>query len=288
MTDSKDDPAPNPARNSLASSVYGALGIGLMVGALLGLAKSAVVGAFIGAVGTALAAMLGLNDKHFSTAKAVRIGTFGFAVLVAAPTSLYVRDHGLLTPQPAPPPSNAELLAEYIKLGFDKEEALALLGQSIPKQAEQRVASAVPQKSYLHSSATNPSTCDDLATLTADGDVLTLTESFGTYVSLDEVSDKKWRPLLDGLGELPTEEDRKGLLFLARDADCARGSFSQRVAFADELCADFAATKPDLAAGAQEKLPADQREAVRARLTSDLTAEARGQGFGLLVEFLCR
>ncbi|MEE4300909.1 MAG: hypothetical protein V2J24_15830, partial [Pseudomonadales bacterium] len=88
---------------SNAVSVFAGAGIGLMVGSMLGLAVppgdgTSIVAYFVAAVGGALAALLGLNDAHFSTAKGLRIGAFGLAVVLAAPTGIYVRAHGLLGP----------------------------------------------------------------------------------------------------------------------------------------------------------------------------------------------
>jgi hypothetical protein len=46
-----------------------------MVGLLLGLAMSPTTTAFVGAIGTLLAVLLGLNDRHFSNSKSLRIGS---------------------------------------------------------------------------------------------------------------------------------------------------------------------------------------------------------------------
>ena len=85
-------------------------------------AKS-TVGIFIGAVGVALAALLGLNDKHFSTAKGLRIGSFGLAVVLAAPAGIYARDHGLFSP------SLKTRVEEITKMDFTKEQALDYLAR---------------------------------------------------------------------------------------------------------------------------------------------------------------
>jgi hypothetical protein len=89
---------------TLITSVFSGVGIGIMVGLLMGLAApqgadaKSIVSIFIGAVGVALAALLGLNDRHFSVAKGLRIGSFGLAVTIAALSGIYIRDHGLLSP----------------------------------------------------------------------------------------------------------------------------------------------------------------------------------------------
>ena len=62
--------APNPGA-SLAVSVFSGASVGLMVGVLLALSVSPVVGIFISALATGLAVLLGLNDQHFSNARAL-------------------------------------------------------------------------------------------------------------------------------------------------------------------------------------------------------------------------
>ncbi|MEO0368655.1 MAG: CHAT domain-containing protein, partial [Pseudomonadota bacterium] len=117
-------------RFEIFASIFGALGIGIMVGLLMGLAAPAnadtksVVSIFIGAVGVGLAALLGLNDRHFSVAKGLRIGTFGLSVAISALTGLYVRDHGLLSP------SLEERVAimKRITPNLNNDEILSLLG----------------------------------------------------------------------------------------------------------------------------------------------------------------
>ena len=91
---------------------------------------SPVVGIFIGALGTGLAALLGLNDAQFSGPKGLRIGALGIALLVGAAGGLYVRTHALLSP------SLKEQRDEYIALGYSQTDALRLL--------EGRIIGAVP------------------------------------------------------------------------------------------------------------------------------------------------
>ena len=145
MTKVTDEPSAQQPGTPLAASVFAGIGIGLMVGLLLGLANpplgegKPIVAIFIGAVGAVLAALLGLNDRHFSTAKALRIGAFGIAVVVAAPTGIFVRDHQLLAPNlPSSPssPSLAERKQEYMSLGYKEEVALEMLRIVIDKASE--------------------------------------------------------------------------------------------------------------------------------------------------------
>ena len=121
MTGRTYEPGTEQTGPSNTISIFSGAGIGLMVGLLLGLSANATVGIFIGAVGTGLAALLGLNDRHFSTAKGLRIGAFGVAAAVGAPGGIFIRDHGLVSP------SLADIKAEYLALGFDTAQALEFL-----------------------------------------------------------------------------------------------------------------------------------------------------------------
>ncbi|MFN8582264.1 MAG: CHAT domain-containing protein [Gemmatimonadaceae bacterium] len=121
-------PGPSPA-----VSIFSGVGIGVMVGLLLGLSLSPIVGVFIGAVGTGLAALLGLNDAHFSTAKGLRIGSFGLALVLSAPLSIYLRAHNVLG---SGPPSLATRKAELLAMGYDSTRVLDLLAATARSQGE--------------------------------------------------------------------------------------------------------------------------------------------------------
>ncbi|MFK8019922.1 MAG: CHAT domain-containing protein [Pseudomonadales bacterium] len=137
------EPSGNQAKTSLRASVYSGVGIGIMVGLLLGLAAptdgdaKTVVSIFIGAVGVGLAALLGLNDKHFSTAKGLRIGSFGFAVAISAVIGIYMRANGVLSPS-----LNDEVQAVVEASGLGKKEAMraVLAKQTTPGSKESRVS----------------------------------------------------------------------------------------------------------------------------------------------------
>jgi len=98
-------------------SFYSGSGIGLLIGVLMGIAVSPTVGVIIGALSSILAVLLGLNDKHFSQAKAIRIGSFGFACVLGVFLGIFVRAHNLLSP------GIADMKAEYTSVGFDSVQA---------------------------------------------------------------------------------------------------------------------------------------------------------------------
>lgn len=120
MGNSELPPHTTSTRHNLIALFSGA-GIGLLVGVLMGLAVSPTVGIIIGALASSLALMLGLNDQHFSHAKAFRIGSFGFACVAGAFLGIFVRTHNLLAP------SLQAQLNDYHKAGYTKEEALDFL-----------------------------------------------------------------------------------------------------------------------------------------------------------------
>jgi hypothetical protein len=106
---------------SLTVSVFSGAGIGLMVGALLGLALSPTINAFVMAIGAVLAALLGLNDRHFSASKGLRIGTFGVFAVMGGAAGLYAKYHSVFAP------SLLDRRDAYMGAGYSKCQALDLL-----------------------------------------------------------------------------------------------------------------------------------------------------------------
>lgn len=126
MTRRTFETATRNAETSLKTSVFAGAGIGLMVGAMLGLAVSPTVAGFIGAVGAALAALLGLNDRHFSASKGLRIGAFGIFAVLGAPLGMLAKNHSVFAPD------LAELKAEFTEAGYSECQALYLLADESP------------------------------------------------------------------------------------------------------------------------------------------------------------
>lgn len=85
-------------------SIFSGIGIGLMVGLVMSLVapqnelSRLILAIFIGVAGVGLAALIGLNDRHFSSAIGLRIGSFGLAVALSAMVGIYVRDNHLISP----------------------------------------------------------------------------------------------------------------------------------------------------------------------------------------------
>lgn len=98
-------------------ALYSGAGIGLLIGVLMGLALSPTVGVIIGALASVLAVLLGLNDSHFSNAKAVRIGSFGFACVLGALFGIFIRVNSLLAPD------IQSQFDAYKNVGYSEEQA---------------------------------------------------------------------------------------------------------------------------------------------------------------------
>ena len=117
-------PDPTTEKRRRRVSLFSGSGIGLLVGVLMGLAVSPTVGIIIGALASSLALILGLNDAHFSEAKALRIGSFGFVCVAGALLGIYVRSHNLLAPD------LQTQLQDYVSVGFTKEEARSFIANT--------------------------------------------------------------------------------------------------------------------------------------------------------------
>jgi hypothetical protein len=104
--------------NSNWISFYSGSGIGLLIGVLMGIAVSPTVGIIIGTLSSTLAVLLGLNDKHFSNAKAMRIGSFGFACVLGVFLGIFMRTHNVLSP------SIQEMKKEYTDVNYKEPQAL--------------------------------------------------------------------------------------------------------------------------------------------------------------------
>lgn len=230
MAHPNTDPNARQQPRALVSLFSGA-GIGLMVGILLGLANSPMVGILAGAVGAGLAAVLGLNDAHFTTAKGLRIGAFGIAVAVAAPAGLYARNHRLLHPSPA---TLADRKAEYLALGLEEAEVLELLREwlvSAPASVkESEVLRSRPAALTSDSISPEPTAsiagqseraergvelanCQELMRL---GDAMTVDQ----VVAALSVDGPRWRTLTERVRASLAGEDQKRTLLYARDEVC--------------------------------------------------------------------
>lgn len=153
-------------------SVFAGAGIGIMVGLLLGLAApqsgdaKSVVAIFIGAVGVGLAALLGLNDRHFSVAKGLRIGSFGIAVSLCALVGIFIRDNGLLTPSLQ---DRVDIVRDVFPSIKDDRDIIALIQTSEDANApvnilERKTALHTPDGSKPHGTNKGTNTGDTPST----------------------------------------------------------------------------------------------------------------------------
>lgn len=275
--------APRPGAG-VAVSVFSGASVGLMVGVLLALSVSPVVGIFISALATGLAVLLGLNDQHFSNARALRIGVMGVTLLVGVGGGLYVRTHGLLSP------SLAQQRDEYMALGFSKADALRLLEGRIigavpawvpvaavgGAHAAQPVSVAVPATasvgSYLFSSQAKMSDCAQLRLTRTQASTITAGELSDNLQSFDG-----WKQLVEALPSPAPDTDRKGLLLIALQAVCGEDGLAPstplRPTAAQCLAGDFAAVAA--------------LQPVTRRIDMDISVPWRTPALRLLGNFLC-
>lgn len=105
-------------RVNLWLALFGGSGIGLLFGVIMGSSVTPTVATMLGVLTSLLGGILGLNDALFNDAKAVRIGSFGFACVLGAYLGIYVRSHNALSP------SIADLKRQYVEAGYSEQQAL--------------------------------------------------------------------------------------------------------------------------------------------------------------------
>ena len=106
LTQVQQPTAKRSAINNTSSlvSIFSGIGIGIMVGLVMSIVapqnewSKLIVAIFIGVAGVGLALLIGLNDRHFSLGKGLRIGSFGLAVAVSVMFGVYVRDNHIISP----------------------------------------------------------------------------------------------------------------------------------------------------------------------------------------------
>jgi len=273
------------ATTANGASVFAGIGIGLMVGLLLGMsAPSAkpVVGIFIGAVGVALAALLGLNDKNFSTAKGLRIGSFGLAVFLAAPAGIYARDHGLFSP------GLGERITQVTSLGYSKDQALSYLIKSeaaAKADGNELMALMNSGKSYLFAGEGQVEACNSLAQMRPYDKESTFAQVQSSFTTLGP----EWKSLAAAANKQFEGADRQSVLFITRDAVCGLGEFREPVAPTAADCsavASIAPTGSEATSINSDGAPVAFKILIE-RLNNDLTAGGRASGLRLLERALC-
>ena len=110
-------PKPNTSQSVFAAVLNG-LGVGLLLGMLLGLAVSPVVSGVIGTLSSILVVLLGLNDKHITTLKSLRIGSFGVFAVAGIILGIYIRANDALSSK------TTDLKHEYVEAGYSEDQAL--------------------------------------------------------------------------------------------------------------------------------------------------------------------
>lgn len=299
MANPNEEPNARQQPRALVSLFSGA-GIGLMVGILLGLANSPMVGVLAGAVGAMLAAVLGLNDTHFTTAKGLRIGAFGIAVAIAAPAGLYARNHRLLHPTPA---MLADRKAEYLALGLEEEEVLDLLREWLATPAapngdstsvRRRLAASGGGAQSLATIAPVPqvvvrtsergvelANCRELVRL---GDAMSVAQVIGAL----DADGARWRTLADRVKESLNGDDQKRLLLLARDEVCPREDEAPPSAPSVEQCRQLDVAVADPETEMRGAYTSAGLALLYERLTREISTPGQDDALALMVGVVCR
>ncbi len=286
-------------------SLFSGAGIGLMVGILLGLANSPMVGVLAGAVGAGLAAVLGLNDTHFTTAKGLRIGAFGIAVAIAAPAGLYARNHRLLHPTPA---MLADRKAEYLALGLEEEEVLDLLrewlatpvapngdsslvrrrlaaaargAQSLATVAPSTLAPAPQGMVRFSERGVELANCRELVRL---GDAMSVEQVVGAL----DADGARWRTLADRVKTSLSGDDQKRMLLLARDEVCPRQDEPPPPAPSVEQCRQLDVSVADPETEMRGAYTSAGLALLYERLTREISAPGQDDALALMVGVVCR
>lgn len=249
--------------SNLLFALFSGSGIGLLIGVLMGTSVTATVGVIIGALASGLAVLLGLNDQHFSNAKAIRIGAFGFACVLGAYLGIYARAHGVLSPEPEPPPTLAQQKIEYLALGFTEKQALDFIafsrfGIKNPGwvlASESRATKAVGASgaeslkekagmTLLFGAEVDLDKCDELAGPRAGSELLDVVDVF-------DIAGGVWKTLAISVKDNIGDPDGVPLLLATRKAFCSRDS--QGIArISDQDCKRLGITGDDYQARLQQ------------------------------------
>lgn len=276
-------------------SIFSGAGIGIMVGLLMGLAApqgadaKSVVSIFIGAVGVGLAALLGLNDRHFSAAKGLRIGSFGLAVAVSALSGIYVRDNNMLSP-------GIEERAKTLRAalhGVDNQQIIDLLvGTTTTIKSDgstvQARAALDARSALFNASGVDRSVCDKLNEPEWRSSDWTLQEVKEQYRLFDNAKNS-WGKFIDVLDEkLPASQaDQKAMLFIARDAACGNGEQIQAFKPSSPECKAILENANDPEAIKQLFTASETLMPVLNSIRENVSADNNDIALQLLVPILC-
>ncbi len=240
-------------RNLIA--LYSGAGIGLLIGVLMGLAVSPTVGIIIGALASSLAILLGLNDKHFSDAKAVRIGSFGFACVLGALIGIFIRTNSLLAPD------LKSQYEKYTEIGFEHDESLDFIAyerfgilnkdwkiyssanDSMSKDGGKdngpSAGEIVHRRSFagLYSAEVDESDCENLNDLDQDDSLPLIYQRF-------ETTGKFWKTIVSEVEAKIDKDHQKSAMLAIRDGFC----LSETKAITDDDCKNISDFSPNSSA----------------------------------------
>lgn len=218
-------------------AIFSGSGIGLLVGLLVALSVSPTVGMVIGGLASSLALILGLNDRYFTPAKAIRIGTFGFACIVGVLLGTYIRTHELLSP------SLEDEFERYTdaKLGFSADEAREILKFTrelvpLPGSSNGSASNSGQGKrgSVLFAAEVKAEDCDELYDTTHDRGLRVVA---GNFTSQGGV----WKDLAASTAANVGEEHRLATLLMVKSAIC----LPEPAKIDDRACLSLSRLSPD-------------------------------------------
>jgi hypothetical protein len=297
LPDHQTGPAKQP---SLVVSAFSGIGLGLMVGTMAGLAPSSWLGPAVGLLGTGLAAVLALNDRHFTSAKGVRLGAFGVAVVVAGAAGLYVRQHQLLLPNAS---TLARRKAEYLALGLSEREAVELMRQWVAIARRQpgadgptgawssvegvasggEVAGGAPA-ARTSAAETLPglevANCGEISSYPATWSAPQLLGSL-------EAEGPRWRRFAGRVRALVPPEDQRQVLLVARDAVCPGRDGSPPPTPTLPQCRQLEYAVGEGGSALRDAYRDGGLEAVYARVQRDISPTERDDALSLFVGALC-
>lgn len=231
------------SQSSNLVSIFSGGGIGIMIGLLMGLAApqgddaKSIVAIFIGAVGVGLAALLGLNDRHFSMAKGLRIGSFGISVAIFALVGIYIRTNAPLSP------SIVERATELKTVFPNMSDAQLMELLSVKKQVYDKETGEVIQTNISLEKATDAlfasdevksSACSDLeGSNDANVEMKYLLKRFQRVDGAEELG---WKSLASEIELHFDSGEARAILLLTRDAACGLPPWINPVKPSKSLC----------------------------------------------------
>jgi len=212
VTESTPESNPSPVKkltfiNGL-TAVFNGLGVGILLGMLLGMSISPLVSGVVATLSSLLVVLLGLNEKYQDPVKSLRIGSFGVFAVAGILFGVYIRANNPLSP------SLLEQKNEYVAVGYNEEEAKAMITKSIEADSTK----AKRQTNLLFSGTFKITDCKELSEIEEDW-------SSGEIVQNFIAVGGNWKEFaVTFKADLQDDDIRKKSLLAMRDCICGSGA----------------------------------------------------------------